>query len=581
MYSQRGWIDQGIELRALRPLVPLAMTALQHEYVYEAAMELFTDVLNHFPAFLTENDYRTLAIFLSGDDARELISRLKGGDVDVDSMNFARFVLAYGDATVQDLAQKPDNTELNQILFQLLQLLNCGEYGSAGDEVSSQALEFWTTYTEFVIDSLFDHEDRPVWVDIARQRIEAVIEACLVKIRMPSHEVAVTWDSDAKSEFKNFRKDVRDLLQSSYRLLGVNTFRRLADLALQSLNDHDWLPFEATLFCLNALADQITDDEAADGVLSTVFDSSLFASMATTSEFIPAKTRQTAVSMISSYTAFFERHKEHLPAMLNFLFESLRSPALANVAAKAIFSTSSSCRKALTSELGAFLGQYEAMSAWGSSEANIKEKLLGAIASLVQALLRDEDKVPPLSRLIQSIEKDVERCMRALKASNMEEFQETGINVLKSLVSMGRALQAPDDAVIDLDVEASSNSFWTEGPGSSLQARIISILYSLTILMKQNSDAVEAGCQILRAGYKERVPGLFGFPLKITVDFVLENRLDTARLDYVLDTAGICLMGRFKSQASVMGNVASLFLSHLLRLITMMDCMQRMVFDVY
>jgi len=575
MYVQRGWVGSGSDLQHLRPLTPLAMAALQHEYMYDAVTELFTDILNHFPAFLTDNDFRTLSIFLSTDDARDVVSRLKGGDFDENTMSFAKLLLAYGDAAVQDLAQKSDNAQLDRILYQLLQFLNCGEYGGVEDEVCSQALEFWTTYTEFVIDSLFDHEeDRPTWINVARQRIEAVIEACWVKIRMPPHEVAVTWDSDARLSFKNFRKDVHDLLQSSYRLLGVEIFEKLAHLALQSLNDRAWLPFEATLFCLNALADLVADDGSVDGMLAKVFASSLFADMANTSENIPAKTRQTAVSMISSYTSFFERHNEHLPGMLNFLFESLKSPALANVVAKAIYSTCSSCRKTLTSELGAFLQQYEAVLTWNTIETNIKEKLVGAIASIIQALQRDEDKIAPLIQVIQTVEKDAGRYMQALKSSNTEESQENGISALKCLVSMGKALQAPDEAVIDLDVEAAQSTFWTEGQGALLQVRIVRILESMTVLMKRNSDAIEAGCQILRVGCKERTAGLFVFPLKITVNFVLASRLDTARLDCVLDTAGICLTSRANDTESAMNNAASTFLTHQLGLISMLGCRQ-------
>ena len=69
--------------------------------------------------------------------------------------------------------------------------------------------------------------------------------------------------------------------------------------------------------------------------------------MTNADEEIPTKTRQTAINMITKYTPFFERHVDYLPAMLNFLFESLKASTLANVASRAILSACSSCRKAL------------------------------------------------------------------------------------------------------------------------------------------------------------------------------------------------------------------------------------------
>ena len=572
MYAQRGWVDKGLELQALRSLTPLALIGLQHEQTYQAVAELFTDTLNHFPAFLTKDDFRTLSSFLSSADARNIVSRLKGGDFDVDTMVFANLLLAYGDAAVSDLAEYSEDTQLDQILFQLLELLNCDGFGGVEDEVHSRALEFWTTYTEFVVDSIFDHgADEPSWTSVARQRIEAAVKACWVKIQMPPHEIAITWDSETRSSFKSFRKDVHDLLQSSYGLLGVDMFKKLALLALQSLNDQFWFSLEASLFCLNALADLVADDGSVDDNLSDIFGSALFAEMVNTTKLVPGKTRQTAISMISSYTAFFERHTEYLPGMLNFLFESLRSPALVNVVAKALLLTCSSCRERLTSELGAFLQQFELILTWNTIESSTKEKLIGAIAAIIEALPHDEDKIAPLAQLILSVERDVGKCIRAQRGSNDGEFQEKGISALKCLLSMGKALQAADEAVINLELEAFQSLFWTEGHGAPLQAKIIQILDILTGLMKQNSEVIEIGCQILRVGYKEKSPGLFVFPLKTTVDFVLASDLDTARLDCVLDTAGICLIRQDGNSESAMVDAASSFLNHLIKLINAID----------
>lgn len=571
MYAHRAWIDKAVELEPLRPLTPLAIQALHQEDLYDVTVEFFTDVLTNFSAFLTAGDLETLSELLASTRARQTVLGLKGGDYDTEAMSFARFLLAYGDATVQDLATRSEDPLLRQIVHQLLDLLRCEGYAGVEDEIGAQALEFWLTYIEFLIDSLFAAgEEKPSWMDSARQRVVEVVEASWEKIRIPPDELAASWDSDARAGFKAFRADVQDLLQSSYTLLGVDIFEKLAQLALQSLEKRAWLHLEATLFCLNALSDSISDEDSVDAMLSRLFGSSLFAEMSSTVLPIPAKTRQTAVNMITEYTAFFERHVEYLPAMLNFLFESLKAPVLASVAAKAILSSCSSCRQTLIPELGAFLQQYEFILKWAAAEAYTKEKVIGGIAAIIQAVPRDEDKYGPLSTLIQFVERDVNDCIRFMEASQAEEFQASGICALNCLASMGKALQAPDDAVIDLDANAPKSAFWAKGPGASLQAKVIQMMETIAGLMRWNSDVVEASCQILRSGYKESAPGLFVLPLKVTVDLVLASKLDTARLDYVLDTACAMLSRHVHESETTIKSAALAFLDNLLGIIHLM-----------
>ena len=582
MYAHRAWIDKALELDPIRPLTPLAIQALHHKDLYDVTVELFTDILTNFPAFLTADDLESLSTLLASTRARQIVSGLKGGNYDTEAMSFARLLLAYGDAAVQDLATKSEDPLLSQIVYQLLELLRCEGYAGVEDEICAQALQFWMTYTEFLIDSLFAAGDeKPAWMDCARQRVVEAVEASWVKIRIPPHELAASWDSEARASFKAFRADVQDLLQSSYTLLGVEVVEKFAQLVLQSLRNRAWLHLEATLFCLNALSGSISDEDSVDAMLSRLFGSSLLADISSTVEPIPAKTRQTAVNMITKYTAFFGRHVQYLPAMLNFLFESLKVPALANVAAKAILSSCSSCRQTLIPELGAFLQQYDVLLTWATADVYTKEKVIGGIAAIIQAIPRDEDKYAPLSTLIQFVERDFSDCINYMEASQAEGFQASGICALKCLASMGKSLQAPDDAVIDLDSDAPQPAFWTEGPGAPLQAKIVQIMETVTGLMRWNSDVVETSCQILRSGYKETTPGLFVFPPKVTVDLVLASKLDTARLDYVLDTASAMLTRHAHKPGTTVKNAASAFLIHLLGIIHMMSGKHKNEYIIY
>jgi hypothetical protein len=198
MYAQRGCVDKGSELEALRSLTPMIMTTLLYAEIYDAVTELFTDILNHFPTFLTTNDFRALSIFLTTEDAQIIVARLRTGEFDTDDMSFARLLLAYGDAAVQDLATKTHDPRMGQLLFQLLDLLKCDGYDDVEVDVYSGAFEFWTTYIEFAIDSRFDEGQEKgdaIWMDVARQRIEAVIEVIWERIQAPPPEIAISWVS--------------------------------------------------------------------------------------------------------------------------------------------------------------------------------------------------------------------------------------------------------------------------------------------------------------------------------------------------------------------------------------------------
>ena len=571
MYAHRAWIDKALELEPLRRLTPLALQALYHEDLYDVTVEFFTDVLANFSAFLTANDLESLSALLASTRAQQIVSQLKGGSYDTETISFARLLLAYGDATVQDLAEKSEDPLLGHIVHQLLELLRCEGYPGLEDGICAQALEFWMTYTEFLVDSLFAAgEETPVWMDSARQRVVDVIEASWVKVRIPFYESPASWDSDARAGFKAFRADVQDLLQSSYTLLGIDVFEKLAQLVLQSLQNRAWLHLEATLFCLNALPGSISDEASVDPILSRLFSSSLFAEISSTVEPVAVKARQTAVNMITKYTAFFGRHVEYLPAMLSFLFESLKAPGLANIAAKAILSSCSSCRQILIPKLDAFLQQYDVLLTWATAEVYTKEKVIGGIAAIIQAIPRDEDKYAPLSKLIQFVERDFNDCIKFMEASQPEEFQASGVCALKCLASMGRSLQAPDYTVVDLEPDRALPAFWVEGPGAPLQAKIVQMMETVAGLMRWNGDVVEASCQILRSGYKESGSGLFVFPPKVTVDLVLASKLDTARLDYVLDTACFMLSKYAHKPDATIKDAASALVNNLLGLIDLM-----------
>ena len=563
-----------MELEPLQGLTWHALQNLGSDDLFGVTEEFLSDVLVTFPAFFTSHDFATLIHILSSPKTQGLISTtIEEGCAD-GVIGYPRLLLAFADATVHDLAKDPENTRVRQILYQLTQMLACEDSSiTVNDSVSIQALGFWATFTEFLVDSQStDGNDIP-WLTHAKTHVGNIIEVCWEKIRPAPPEVAITWDSEMRANFKAFRADVYDLIQSSYALLGLGMFERFSQLVKVSLHNRAWPQLEATLFCLNALSDPVADGPVADGILANIFGSSLFMDIAKAEKEIPVQTRQTAVSVIDYYIEFIERHPQYLAPALNFLFESLQSPALTGVAAKSIYMLCSSCRKHLVPELDTFLQQYDLLQKWETAEANTKEKVIGAISALIQARAPEESKVVPLYRLLEYVGRDMQKCISSISLSRVEEAQNSGLCALRSLVSMGKALQSPDDIAIDLDAERPQTSIWQQKPGVDLQAKVFEMVQTIMALMSWDGAIVEAACQVLRTGYTETLPGPFVFPPVVTEDFVSgKDSRRTARMDCVLNTAAAMISGRsINSSPRRSDEAAETFLVQLLNQIKILE----------
>ncbi|KAI9826906.1 MAG: hypothetical protein M1832_005845 [Thelocarpon impressellum] len=568
-YAHRAFVDSGINTGPLRDLVPVVVPYLAQEDTNEVAVELFTDVLSNYPKFLSPVDIRMLSLSLCSPWAQGRLASLQAGDFDSDPIQFGRFLLALGDATVQDLARSPENGDSQRILEMLHGLLTCAGYPIAEDEIIVQALEFWASFMEFMVESLFaeEEEEKLAWFASARKHAVRAIEECWAKSRIPTALAAETWDAETRKGFKDFRKDVGDLLQSSYPLLGVGLLERFSTLALASLDRGAWEDAEAALFCLNALSDIISDGETEDIILARLFGPAMFASLSDLSLGIPTKTRQTAVNLLGHYATFFERHTENLAAALNFLFQSLDAPSMATSASRSIGSLCSSCRLSLRSELGAFLQQYDLFVGSRSADPMTKERVLGAIASIVQALPTEPEKAEPIGRLLGYVQRDIQACLDAVERGARDEAKDSGLEGLQCLTSIGKGMQELDDVPIDLDSAAPRSGFWDQGSGAAIQAHIVYMAEAVVNALQQDGDIVEAACAIFRTGFAELSPGPFVFSPAVTTKFLLKSTINTPRLGLVLATACALLSSHSTDSSQRIDGEAQALLTHVVNFI--------------
>ncbi|MCJ1275608.1 hypothetical protein MMC21_003411 [Puttea exsequens] len=258
--------------------------------------------------------------------------------------------------------------------------------------------------------------------------------------------------------------------------------------------------------------------------------------------------------------------------MLNFLFDSLREPLLADKAAWAIDQICSTCRKTLTVELEAFLRQYVVILSEHTIDAYVKEKVIGGIAAIIQALPSVESKIGPLSMLVQLTKADIDTCLASIQPEQTPEQVEATVDhatsALRCLHSLGKGLQVPDDVPINLEANYSEEAwFWRNGDGVLLQREVSHLLEETRSILGWHSEIIGALCDILRAGYKEHIPGLFVFKPAVTVHFVQACSLKTPELPYVLDTAQAMLGRQSQEVEAEMKQAAGAFMTFLLSVI--------------
>ncbi|KAL8685255.1 MAG: hypothetical protein Q9224_005891, partial [Gallowayella concinna] len=236
-----------------------------------------------------------------------------------------------------------------------------------------------------------------------------------------------------------------------------------------------------------------------------------------------------------------------------------RTTALAGVAAKAIQSTCDSCRHSLVWEVSTFLQQYNDLLLWEDLETVAKERIIGAIAAIVQAVPSPEDKIESISKLLDFVEQDVQMCLEFAENNAPVGAEEKGLCALSCLISMGKYLEEPDDKTIDLEFQPPGQdelympTIWT--PAQQRMAQNMDAVGKA--LGTNNGAVVEAICQVFRTGFKEKFPGPFVFGPNVVENYITSTNLRTPRLDYALSTAGAMLSAHTRAGTTMINRSAT------------------------
>ena len=528
--------------------------------MYDASVELLIDVLTNHSNFLTASQYDQLEEILCGPWAASRLDALVQGDFEFDSFQFGQLLLAFGFAKVETLVRSTEPRD--QCFLQMLRrLLTANGYPVFEDKVFVPAVEFWSTFAEIITDLMYsDDEGTASWIETAMSHVLDAVSHAWKKIVYPPSSDFSQWDSTERTGFHDARKDVVDLLESTFTVAGPRLITTFAELLLAALSSSTWLHLEAAAYCLGGLADCVKDDDRCDKALTMVFSSQLFSNLQSNSAAIPLRVRQTCVSLIENYTTFFERHVHLLPPALNLLFSGLGDPSMASPASKSILRLCSSCRHHLHTEVNAFLTEYQQLASRKCLDCLSSERVLGAIACIAQAAPDPNYRHAACAQILSLIQGDVHISIDLVQSSSVLAipcqqsprcFDETlgestalhtGLRSLRCLVAVARSFQSPDDLVVDIISEKDHDQFDVhnlDGDSSrhQLQKQIIDIIVSVQRAFASSAEVVELICSVLRCGFSETEPGPFVLPPNDVAHYITGHGIETPRIGILVRTA--------------------------------------------
>ncbi|KAI4744770.1 ARM repeat-containing protein [Aureobasidium sp. EXF-12298] len=550
-YSFAHWTTDPVALQLLQNLTPMALEHLLHheESVRDPTVEFFVNTLEYRSKFLQKEQLGSLSLLVRRTIGPQCL--LPGQNfLDPTLVAFSKLITAYGKLVVKDLISERNQESSQEIIDLFQQLLRAPGYPAEDDQVILNVTEFWIEYAETIADTLMDAaEDEIPFLAVVRNDLMQAVQTYIPKLQAPPLAEMSEWDEDNVDHWQFFRDNISDFFDQVNNVPETHLLSNMVVLATNVLPARQWLHLEAIIFSINCISDSIALSDENTQALSALIGSSLFSDISSNSADVPNKLKRAAMTLVDRYSSFIKKNPQFLPPVLTFLFTILGStPAdrvkLADASAKSLEQLCSSCRKSLTPHLDELLQQCPQALSGPSANSYQKEKIMAALASIIQALPTEEAKATPLISLIEVIENDLNTAIATLNRGNVEDSEVLGTSALQCLASIGKGIQALTNDVIDVDSDdeegndesAAIGNFWTSQAGVEIQNRIVQCI-NIVEYLHNPGDAMDAACAILRAGLKETKPGPFVFPPSATVAFISKAQISTPRIEAIIGTA--------------------------------------------
>ncbi|EPY54091.1 karyopherin Kap111 [Schizosaccharomyces cryophilus OY26] len=517
-YLQKNSVSVSTGLPQFAECIDSTVNCLALDPVSDKAMNALTDLLASYCHLISQATIQKLWDILVGDWGENRL-KLELDEADSEEENdfsFLNLIIGFSESMLNYIIENIQENKCIKLLYILISLLGFPGYAIAEEEVSWRTLEFWTTLIEdfSISDSLSDPTKNKVFQELAFSAMDKVY----YKMLLPSSVQWEEWPSNIRDAFHAYRRDLGDLLESSYSIFGEKMLTMYITNIESLLYDNfeDWQPLEASFYCLTCILDNETSEsEYLNSWLTRLFNTNFPAKAA---GFRNPLLLKTTSQILSNASSFLQMNPQYLSISLPVLFDALSIPdnALQISVSRSIHALCTTCAIHLVSEVDAFVSLVENLTQSLVDYPFVLERIYSSVGFVINCLDSLDSQTLYLTRLLSCL-------LSPLQPNNypdLDIFENVIKACLQSLFGLAVS-QSPskNKSVIDVERLEPTGLFWTQPQIVSFQEKVMSFLTYTESLALQYADVVGFICKIIIAGLNESEPSPFSLHISATVQY--------------------------------------------------------------
>ncbi|KAI8372980.1 armadillo-type protein [Radiomyces spectabilis] len=540
----QSWIQYGIPMEDVYPLLRQCMLFLGHEELFESAVEALLEAMQQmdWAKYLTLRD-DLLDCFASDMVTQRFNECIHEEDEDTGKL-LARLFCTYGETYTDFVAIGLANPKVNLLMSMIMQLTCFHGHFPVDEEVSDIPLNFWYVLQETLFDNGIIPVRQSVTVtdgddDVSLERAESeqqalwhrqageaalviyrqLVSTLLIKAAFPEDSVWSIWTKDHKDRFRRYRRDVGDTMINPYFVLRNDMLAIVLDHAVTILNQ--WQSsqtssqtLEAAFFCLKSISEEVPTEENTH--IPVLFGPQILGRMPSDCD---ARLQTTTLLLIGSLSEWLKNHPSFLPSVMNYIVPCLSLPRLAPAAASAFADICDACRESLLEALQNLMHVYGAMSS-SNIDSNIMQKVVESVADVIQAL-SPERSVGPLMTLTGDILQGIGKALHLLP-ENPVLARDLILTQLQYLSACCRGIQPPSDDYQTLSARNSTYDAFASGQLRLQYAKVpgfVEISQAIRDYTQQISTTWSRDEEIARALARFVESGIRSINPLLTLDF--------------------------------------------------------------
>ncbi|KAI9309551.1 armadillo-type protein [Cunninghamella echinulata] len=490
----QSWIQYGIDIEQVIPLLQQTMVLLDNDELFESASDVLLEGMQQV-AWTRYNSFRDelLVCFTSDGMKKRFTDCMTEEDEEIGrplAKLFTTFIETFTDYVSIQLARY----DIKCLMEMVLQLTGFNGYYPVDQEISEIPLNVWYVLQE----TLYDNGVIPI-----RLWIQQCGEAAIILYRQLVSIIKqkavfpddITWQSWTKG----------DTIINSYYVLRGDMLGILFDHLFSTLNNWNTmqsahLDLEATLFCLKSVSEEIPTDENEH--IAKLFESNTLQLLTSENN---TRLQVTSLALMGALAEWLKGHPQFLAPVMNYIVPRLGEPKLSFYAASAFSNICDICRESLKDGLDSLMNIY------GTTAASIMKKVVESVASVIQVLPPDRS-IGPLMILTGSILRE----MNNLLNQDPNQSRDSVISQLENLSSCCRGIQAPTDDYQSLSTRNDTYDSFATGQLTAvyndvdgfkqMTNALTDIIQRTATIWSRDEEVMKSLSQFLEAGIRSTSP---------------------------------------------------------------------------